>query len=277
MAKHGKRNRQRNTRKGNGKSTGYNQKPAGMYSYKPAIGPTRALPMPRELSVALDNTDYMAFNPSSPSYVFQIFGMTEFLSYRPLYLLELYQIYKYARVTAVTFEFRVTNQSTTLPVMMAIGTSAYSDASGMTPDRFWERTTTIRKQVSVQGGLDRGVLRKTFVPQDILGQPYLDQKFWIDVSQSASTTPVDTNEPVILYCVSGLNGSGFGACTFNWKIRYHIQMFDLRTPSSSIETEFKDIEMDFDMAPHQMPNHKVGPPLQHSSLRNVHPSPAGKK
>lgn len=208
---------------------------AGAYSYRPAVGPTRALPMPRELSVCLKNTDYMQFYPSSPSFVVQIFGMTEFLAYRPLYCLEMYQIYKYARITAVSFELRVTNQSTTIPLMMSVGTVAYSDASGITPDRFWERTTTVRKQVSVQGGIDRGVLKRTFVPQDVLGQPYLDQKYWIDVSQSASTTPVDANEPVILYCVSGLNGTGFGACTMNWDIKYHIQFFDLRTPSSSLD------------------------------------------
>jgi hypothetical protein len=223
------------------KRTGYNQRPSGMYHFVPAIGPTRANPIPSEFSVALCNTDYDYF-ATGTSYSIRRFGMVEFLSYRPLYCLELYQIYKYARITAVDFELRVNNTSTTIPLMAAIGFASYADVAGITPDRFWERPTTIRKNISVQGGLDRVVLRKTFVPQDCYGQPYLDQKFWVDVSQSASTTPLDANEPVVLYCLSGLDGGNMGTCYVDWRIRYHIQFFDLRTPSSSLEK--MDIEFE---------------------------------
>jgi hypothetical protein len=197
--------------------------------------------MPTEFSVSLCNTDYDFFSTGT-SYSIRKFGLVEFLAYRPLYCLELYQIYKYARITAVDFELRVNNTSTTIPLMAAIGFVSNADAAAMTPDRFWERPTTTRKNMSVQGGMDKVVLRKTFVPQDCYGQPYLDQKFWVDVSQSASTTPIDANEPVILYVLSGLDGGNMGSCYVDWKIRYHVQFFDLRTPSSSLEK--MDIEFE---------------------------------
>jgi hypothetical protein len=223
--------KQRLTRRG-GPRTGYSQKAKGAFHFAPEIGPIRANPLPTELSVSLTNTDYDQF-ATPTSFSVRKFGMLEFLSYRPLYCLELYQIYKYARITAVDFELRVNNTSTTTPLMAAIGFVSNADVSGMTPDRFWERNSTVRKNISVQGGMDRAVLRKTFVPQECYGQPYLDQKFWVDVSQSASTTPIDANEPVILYALSGLDGGNMGTSYVDWRIRYHIQFFDLRTPSSS--------------------------------------------
>jgi len=166
-----------------------------------------------------------------------MFGLVEFLAYRPLYCLEFYAMYKYARITAVTLEVKVVNRSSTSPLIFAIGTAPYSEIATLSPDRFWEKSTTQRKQLSVLGGLDKGVLRKTFVAQDIMGQPYLDQKYWIDVTQSASTSPVDVNEPVLAYCLSDFTGTTGAVAYVNWKITYHIQFFDLKTPSSSLSTE----------------------------------------
>lgn len=222
--------RKKRGKNGNG---GYHQKAVGGYSFKPNIGPVRARRIPNEFSVALVNTDYDAFPPSG-SYVSRKFGIVEFLSYRPLYCLELYQIYKYARITAVDIELRVVNQSTNTPLIAALGMCPNSDAAGLVPDRAWETPGTVRKLMSVQGGIDKCVLRKTFVGQDAYGQPYLDQKFWIDASQSASTTPVDANEPVGFYMLSSNTGTGPGACTVEFKLTYHIQFFDLRIPSSSL-------------------------------------------
>ncbi len=196
--------------------------------------------MSREWSVALNNTDYDSFtNPAA--YVTRGFGLVEFLAYRPLYCLEFYAMYKYARITAVTLELRAVNRSTTVPFVIALGTVPYSELGSITPDRFWEKSTTVRKQVSVQGGLDKVVLRKTYVAQDIMGQPYLDQKYWIDVTQSASTTPVDTNAPVLAYMISDITGNTGGfTMTVNWKIVYHIQFFDLKTPTSSVSLAAQD-------------------------------------
>lgn len=212
------------------------------------IGPIRAKPMPAEFSVALVNTDYDAFGPGA-SFVSRKFGIVEFLAYRPLYCLELYQIYKYARITAIEVELRVCNQSLTGPIVAALGMCANSDHASLTPDRAWETPGTVRRFLSVQGGMDRGSLRKTFVGQDAYGQPYLDQKYWIDVSQSASTTPVDTNEPVAYFILSDSTGVSRLQCTVEWKITYHIQFFNLRIPSSSLEAKafensFEEDEME---------------------------------
>jgi len=189
--------------------------------------------IPNELSVSLVNTDYDTFGVQA-SFVTRKFGIVEFLSYRPLYCLELYQIYKYARITAVQIELRVVNQSTSSPLMVALGFCPNADHSALTSDRAWETPGTVRRLMSVQGGMDRGVLKKTFVGQNCFGQPYLDQKYWIDVTQSASTSPVDVLEPVAYYIASSATGGAVPPCTIEWKTTYHIQFFDLRIPSSSL-------------------------------------------
>lgn len=231
--------KQHRKRRGGKRSSRGNQRRGANHVLIPYVGPTRAPTMSREWSVALCNTDYDNHTTPPASYLSRVFGLVEFLSYRPLYALEFYAMYKYARVTAVTLEVKVANISTTKPLMIAIGTVPYSEASSITPDRFWEKSTTSRKQLSVQGGLDKCTLKKTFVAQTVMGQPYLDQKYWIDVTQSASTTPVDVNAPVLLYMISDLTGGGGFTAYVNWRITYHIQFFDLKTPSSSIEVESK--------------------------------------
>lgn len=231
-----KRTANRKRPRGGRKRGGYQQKPVGGYSFKPNIGPTRAKRIPSELSVALVNTDYDNHD-ISPSFVARKFGIVEFLAFRPLYCLELYQIYKYARITAVEIELRVCNKSGSDPLMMALGMCPNSDFSGLTPDRAWETPGTKRRLLSTKGGMDKGVLKKTFVGQNAYGQPYLDQKFWVDVTQSASTTPIDANEPIAYYMLSSGSGGAVPSCLIEYKTTYHIQFFDLKIPSSSIQVD----------------------------------------
>lgn len=240
---------------------GYQQTPNPGFSFKSNIHPIRAKLIPNELSVALVNTDYDAFGPGA-SFVSRKFGIVEFLAYRPLYCLELYQIYKYARITAVDIEVRVCNQSLTGPIVVALGMCPNSDYAGLTPDRAWETPGTVRRFLSVQGGMDRGTVKKTFVGQDAYGQPYLDQKYWIDVSQSSSTTPVDTNEPIAYYMLSDSTGVSRLQCTVEFKITYHIQFFDLRIPSSSLEARpseqsFEEAEVETQMEQFKLKPAKV--------------------
>jgi hypothetical protein len=215
--------------------------------------------LPAEFSVSLVNTDYDSL--AVASFATRRFGIVEFLSYRPLYCLELYQIYKYARVTAVTIELKVVNTSTTIPIVVALGQCPYADSAGLTPDRAWETPGTKRQVVSVQGGLDRATVRRTFVAQDCYGQPYLDQKYWIDVSQSASASPIDQNEPIAYYVISDMAGSGPIACKVDFKTTFHIQFFDLRIPSSSLDKDNFDSDH---VSVHTYKEHKMDerPPSQ---------------
>jgi len=230
-----KRNRKSNKTKKTVATSGYSQKATGAYHYTPRMGPIKARPIPSEFSISLVNTDYDSF-ANTGSYALRRFGIVEFLAYRPLYCLELYQIYKYARITAVQIELKVVNASSTTPLVLALGQCPYADSAGLTPDRAWETPGTRKQLVSVQGGMDRATIRKTFVGQNAYGQPYLDQKYWVDVSQSASTTPIDANEPIAYFMLSDYGGSGGVSARVESKITYHIQFFDLRIPSSSLET-----------------------------------------
>lgn len=196
--------------------------------------------------MALVNTDYDSFTAAT-GFAQRRFGIVEFLAYRPLYCLELYQVWKYVRVTSVDIEFRVVNTSSTVPLVVSLGQCPFSDSGALTPDRAWETPGNVRRLVSVQGGMDRATVRKTFNAQDAYGQPYLDQKYWIDVSQSASTSPVDNNEPIAYYMISDSTGAGSFSCKIEWKITYHMQFFDLRIPSSSLSSNMAEESFDDDL------------------------------
>jgi len=243
-----KRGNRKTKRQRKGKSGGgYTQRATGRYHYTPAIGPKFAPKIPNELSVSLVNTDFDSHSVAS-GFALRRFGIVEFLAYRPLYCLELYQIYKYCRVTAVTVQLKLVNTSATVPIVLALGQCPYADSAGLTPDRAWESIGTKRSIISVQGGMDRTTMSKTFVGQDCYGQPYLDQKYWVNASQSASTTPIDADEPIGYYMISDYSGQGAFSCKIEFKMTYHLQFFDLRIPSSSIHQQ--DDVADFQTVTH---------------------------
>ncbi len=195
-------------------------------------GPSRYAPLNDTFTVSLKNQDYFGGATELTSELFQILGVVEFLGYRPLYALQLYEIYKYCRIMRVDVRAECINTGT-VGIQFAVGHIAYSDASGLTFDRFIEKPATTKKLVSPKGGMDRAVITKSLNSTMMLGS-VLDSKYWINVTQSASTTPIDTNEPVLVLGIDNYQSSSVPyAAQVNFTLTYHLQFFDLRTPSSS--------------------------------------------
>jgi len=220
-----RRARQRRKPKNFGYATGPNT------NLVTSSGPSRFPKLPTSYCVSLTNTDYFQASAATAE-LFQILGMTEFLGYRPLYALELYSIYKYARIMRVDVEAQGVNIGAN-PIRIAIGYAAYNDVSGLTFDRFIEKAGTKVITISPQGGMDRGTLRGTFNTSQHVGA-ISDSKYWVDVTQSASSTPIDAKEPVIVMAIDNYQSSGTAfSAQINFKLTYHVNWFDLKTPASS--------------------------------------------
>lgn len=194
-------------------------------------GPSTFPRLPTSYCVALTNTDYFQTSAAS-SELFQILGMTEFLGYRPLYALEMYAIYKYARILKVDVEAQGVNIGAN-PIRIAIGYASYADVSSLSFDRFIEKAGTKVITISPQGGMDRATLRTSFNTSNHLGA-IQDSKYWVDVTQSASSTPIDSREPVVVMAIDNYQSSGTAfSAQINFRLTYHVNFFDLKTPASS--------------------------------------------
>jgi len=158
--------------------------------------------------------------------------LVEFLGYRPLYALEFYAMYVYARIIAVDVEIFGVNTGSN-PVEIAAGHVAHNDVSGLTMARLKEKPGTTYKMLSPSGGMDRATIRKRFVASELLGV-VPGSKYWVDITQSASPTPIDPKEPVLVMAIDNYQSSStpYNA-QINWKMTYHIEWFDPKTPASS--------------------------------------------
>lgn len=206
------------------------QRQGAVYSYVANSGPVRAPRMPNEFSVALSYHAQDEYG-SAVSPVLQSVGLLEFLNKRPLYTAEFLTMYKYVRITAVDITLNVVSKSAS-PLQVALGYVPYIDFASLTFDRLAERAGSVYKTLSVSGGMDRVVLRKTFDCSRCVGNPNFS-KYWFNVTQSTSTTPIDSDEPVIAFATAYAGGSTTVSAVVNWKVVYHCQFFDLETPAAS--------------------------------------------
>jgi hypothetical protein len=227
-SKTGKKNTK--SRKGNKRTRGVGQtsKPGHVYSVN--SGPVFAPLMPKEFSVALVDRQQIQINgiPAGSVTGYQnVYGLLEFLNKRPLYSNELYLLYKFCRVTAVTYHFEVVNTGLT-PIEILFTVCPYVDAVvPPTQAQIGEKPGVVRHIISPQGGMDRRSLTKTCRAEDWFGNPYFTRDYWVNAAQSVSVTPLDVEEPVGLFCVANLSATVIASATIVSKTTYHLQFFDL--------------------------------------------------
>jgi hypothetical protein len=83
------------------------------------------------------------------------------------------------------------------------------------------------KTIAGAGGISKGVIRKTYLSFDELGNPVYDDRYWMDVTQAASSTPLDTNEPTLVTSIGALDEVSEWAAIVTYRITYHTQWFEL--------------------------------------------------
>jgi len=181
--------------------------------------------LPNEFSAALRfNT---ATSVTTGGSVLSKNGLCEFLNNVPGFALQMFQLYKYCRVTAVDAHFEVQNMSTNTDVVnVVLATIPSSDTSTVTWAIASNTPGAINKTVGPSSGTSRAVFRKRYNPMAILGQNIKSLNYAMTVSQATATTPLDPQEPQL--CLVMLS-----TLSVTWQLSllidivYHCQFFDL--------------------------------------------------
>lgn len=155
------------------------------------------------------------------------FGLLEFLSSIPGYTNRLYDMYKWCKILSVEVTYNIANTSSN-PVQVVCAVIPNNSTVGLSIDRAAEIAGSTVKLLSPQGGLDKAVITKTYNTQTIVGSR-VAEKYWVNLAQASSSTPLETEEPVMFLMAQPL-------ISVNWStqlvvdITYHCEFFDLNAP-----------------------------------------------
>lgn len=192
--------------------------------------PIFASPLPNELSVALRSTQFYS-RAAASTYSKYNNGMMELLGAAPGYSAQLYQIYKYARVTAVSIRVEIQNESTQ-SLLAVLAPCAYSDISAVTVNELSQIPTAINRTVGPTAGFSRCVVNHTYDPFYVYGQRVNTNTFFMSYSQSIAAVPLDQLSPLITLMVGPADGVSSVAFNLQLTLVYHLQYFDLFTQNA---------------------------------------------
>jgi len=185
-------------------------------------------PLPRELSVALKYQyhDRRDANTTPSAYVF---GLFEYLNQKPMFSSELFNMYRLCRVTAVTIKAEVINLSSTVPLIISVGTVPWSSStSTFDPYLIAERPRAMSKTVATSTGMSRSIITKTYYSFDELGNPAYDKSHYFDSVQAGVSTPQDQEAPCVIVSVGAADAVSTWAGLATYTVTYHVQYFELQ-------------------------------------------------
>lgn len=191
-------------------------------------------PLPRELSVALKYQyhDRRDSNTTPSAYVF---GLFEYLNQLPMFSTELFNMYRLCRVTAVSIKAEVINLSSTVPLILSVGTVPWSSStSTFDPYLIAERPRSVSKTVATSTGMSRSIINKTYYSFDELGNPVYDKLHYFDSAQALVSTPQDTEAPCVIVSVGAADSTSTWAGLATYTITYHVQYFELQWADFSL-------------------------------------------
>jgi len=228
------RNRQSNKRRTRGSRQSGNmvrnrrrglQQAGTAHTFLPYSGPSFTTLMPREFSVALRSRDiYQLDNQTMVNTIRR--PLMEFNGASPANMAEMYNLYKYCRVTATSIVYQVINT----------GSTSISIAMAPVP---WSQTTNSMNTVNLSempggriqlvggsGGFNKATLRFSSRADRLLGTPNYVDKYWITLAQAGTSgTPVDNEEPTLCFSV-GSSAATYSA-TLLVEQTWHCQFFDV--------------------------------------------------
>lgn len=178
--------------------------------------------LPREMNVSLCYSTQETVAGSGVVHLTR-FGLFEPLNKVPLYMPELFNIYRYARITAVRVQQEVVNTGVP-PLKMVQAVAPWNDTVAI--GSLSQKPTSIIKSVGAATGMSRGVISKTWYSQEELGNPVFDKEHWFTLVQATSTTPQDQSAPAVFTAVYSLSSSIWSAELY-WKVSYSLQFFDM--------------------------------------------------
>jgi len=189
---------------------------------------------PRQLQFSSEWTRTVEVDLSAGQFQFGI-GLFDYLNNIPEYALQCYSLYRYSRISGVDVTLTVVgeadeaNQNFSYQAAMA---RIPFDQVGLSPEEL-RLVRGSKYSLVPTAGMNKTVLRGHFGSFDELGNPVYDRTFWQTLAEATTTTPADTNRPVVGIAVRTVNGNR-GFVSINISVIYHMQFFDLeynRIPS----------------------------------------------
>lgn len=190
--------------------------------------------MPREFSTALSYkyVDNRAGATTPSSFAF---GLFEFLNQRLMFSTELFNLYRYCRITAVHIRAELVNTGSE-PVILAVGTLPWAAAtSSFDPYLIAERPRATSRLAGLSTGMSRVSISKTYGSFDELGNPVYDKTHYFDSAQSILTTPQDQEAPAIVVSVDSADPTKTWSALATYHITYHTQWFELQWADYSVQ------------------------------------------
>lgn len=181
-----------------------------------------------------------------------VFGLFEFLNQKPMFSSELFDIYRLCRVTAVTVKAEVINLSSTVPLIIAVGTIPWSASSStFDPYLLAERSRAVSRTVATSTGMSRSIINKTFYSFDELGNPVYDKSHWFDSVQASNSTPQDQEAPCVMVSVGAADATSTWAGLATYTVTYHVQYFELQWADFSLNLHRTKLKQNVTAHPRQ--------------------------
>jgi len=194
--------------------------------------------MPLQFQVALPYRQSTELSLSSGVNRAYVIGIADYLNQLPIYAAQLYQMYRYSRIDRVDIklEINAVPGGTAYGFDVAIGRIPYSEySSTMSPDLLAVTTGAVWGKGGLYGNRPV-ILSRSFDSQNALGNLVFGEEYWQTYSQAITSTPTNTNKPVIALAVGATPSVGTLNASMSWQVTYHIEFFDLdATPESLLK------------------------------------------
>jgi hypothetical protein len=183
--------------------------------------------MPTHFPVQLNGLITQNFTTGTT--LIRTFGILEFLGDQPLYINKLYAMYRYSVVTSVSIDAVFTNHQTSGSTFFSSAIMPFSDVASTNAEEIAEMPRAKSTNVAASSGINKGRLKMSANGQRVFGAPYFTRDFWINSAQSVSATPLDSQEPVIVFAVSDFVGGNALSGQIQYRLTFNTVFFDLQT------------------------------------------------
>jgi len=228
--------KKRQTGRGKGKNSAVARQTHTVINTTAHYGKATYPKLPREMEFSSKYSTYdIRLANTTPST--NKFGLIDFYNQLPAYAASFYQIYKYARINAVTVEAEVVCTGTE-PIIIAADVLPYSQANSsfVDPHFIASRPRAISKITGSSTGMSRVTLRKTWKTAEALGQLNYSDSAWQSYSEALSVLP-DPDHPFICISIDSVLGSATWAADTVYHVTYHMQFFEQQDPALTFTPE----------------------------------------
>jgi hypothetical protein len=187
-------------------------------------------PLPREFEFSSKYSTYdIRLANTTPAT--KVFGLLDFYNQLPSYTASVYQIYKFARINAITLKVEVVCTGTE-PVIIAADILPYSQAisTSVDPHFIASRPRAISKITGSSTGMSKATLSKTYQTAECLGQLDYSDSAWQSYSEAISVLP-NADNPFLCISVDSVLSTGTWAAEIVYHVTYHMQFFEQQDPS----------------------------------------------